>query len=62
MQRPSAPFLICFAVCTTLAACGSVSDDAPASGTGGQGGAPAGTGGSHTNAMGGTHATFAKSH
>jgi hypothetical protein len=54
MQRPSAPFLISFAVCTALAACGSGSDDDDASGTSGQGGTSAG---SHTNATGGTHAT-----
>jgi len=57
MQRLSAPFILCFAVGTTLPACGSGSDDDAASGPGGQGGTATGTGGSHTNATGGTHAT-----
>jgi len=57
MHRLSASVCICFAACTSLAACGSGSDDDAASPTSGSAGAAAGTGGSHSHAAGGTHAT-----
>lgn len=56
MHRLSTPAVISFVTCTLLTACGSGSDDdsAATSGTGGQGGTHANTGGSHSNASGGT--------